>query len=172
MKQPISLIVVAALFILIGAGAVWDIASDLVRGRVDLDLTAISLFIGIGLLRRQERWRRCALLVITMGFALVVLFTGVGLSVVGRLTAFGHEFAAADRSWDVLGVALVTTSVLGWMHWVLTLRSIRQLFASRTDSSAEQIDPATLGSIRELFASRTDSGAEQIDPADPPAAGR
>jgi serine/threonine protein kinase len=59
--RPWALMVVAALFIVSGCSAAWDIAHGITRHNYRVNLAVLAIPIGVGLLRRRRWWRIAAL---------------------------------------------------------------------------------------------------------------
>ena len=64
MNKPVSLVIVAWIYIAAGLLAGLDILIGLFSGRIHINLGALCLFAGIGLIRLQNGWRICALVFI------------------------------------------------------------------------------------------------------------
>src|SRR5690349_4401877 len=74
MTRPVALTVIAWLFIVTGILAVIAMVKDLVVSHdIILDLNIIGLWIGPGLLRAEERFRRWALWYDRLGLAVIPL---------------------------------------------------------------------------------------------------
>src|SRR5688500_10188252 len=61
-SRPVSLNVVAALFIISGVSATFQVLALLAHGRFNINLTVLSTFIGIGLLMLRPTWRIVAII--------------------------------------------------------------------------------------------------------------
>jgi hypothetical protein len=128
-KPPTSLVVVAVLFILGGASAVFEAIIALLHGSVDLNFGVLGLFIGPGLLRFSRGWRTCALVFTWLGLlglpiiAVMFLISSLPLDItvvgqkVGNLSKFIGVFA---------GVTIFALTV--WQYRVLTRPDVRRLF--------------------------------------------
>jgi len=130
MKRPLSLVIVAVLFILAGVAAAWDVVSSLFHSRVSFNFCVLMLFAGIGLLRFKRGWRTCALAFVWVFFA--GAFLGLGVLIFSpeswTIGLFGSESTAAQRPvipWLFL-ICLILLSL--WVYRTLTRRDIRRLF--------------------------------------------
>ena len=125
MNRPLSLILVAGLFCLLGATAVWEMFSHYSPGHVFINPLALLLVVGIGLIRLRPFWRLFALICVILLF-LLVLATAV-LRFLGKAGAVGLPVSVSG-TWVGLGLFAL---VLGWMVYVLDRRDIRALFSQR-----------------------------------------
>ncbi len=141
MKQrplPTVLVAVAALFILAGLGAVFDVLVSLAHSRISLNTGVLGLFVGVGLLRLQPGWRTCALVALwlTMILAPIAFMYVAGSSVPVHLVVFGEDVGDAPKSWFALPCILAFVMAL-WQYKVLTSPEISALFGT-DDASPEQ----------------------------------
>lgn len=63
-RMPISLAVLAGLFVIMGSVALFEIVRAALHGSARIDPTPVYLLLGIGLLRRHETWRKLAICVV------------------------------------------------------------------------------------------------------------
>jgi hypothetical protein len=120
-ELPISLKIVAGLFILSGISCVVEIVVALMYNRIDLDFGVLALFIGGGLRRLSRGWRTCGLVFLWIAIigeiAVLVFLASRPLD----FTALGpYELGAVLA---VIGLVLVV-----WSFRVLTRPDIRKLF--------------------------------------------
>jgi hypothetical protein len=126
---PVSLKVVAALFILGGLSSAIDVLIRLTQGSLFLNLGVLGLFIGIGLLRYSRGWRTCALVFLWLAMiglplaAVLLLATDQPL----RYTILGRDMGEAPKAAGVVAVVVGFALTL-WQYWVLTRPRVRQLF--------------------------------------------
>ena len=73
MKQdiPVSLKIVAWLFVISGIFAAIDILASLTNNHLNINLTVINIFAGIGLLKLRSGWRTYSLIAIWFGLIVV-----------------------------------------------------------------------------------------------------
>jgi hypothetical protein len=69
-KLPMSLKIVAGLFILDGIKAAIEFFITLIQGGFDFNLNLLSLFIGYGLLTLNSTWRIVAIIALCIGIAI------------------------------------------------------------------------------------------------------
>ena len=127
--NPISLNIVAAIFLFFGVVSVLLMVESLVRGTFYFNIGFMCLPVAWGLSRRRPVWRMLAMIVITIGM--------VSVWIVGALVLLGHESLALrwrgetfleTSKWAgvlVLGGMFVA---LFWMYRILIRRDIKQLF--------------------------------------------
>ena len=127
MKRPFSLLLVAALFFLVGASAIWEMITRYSPGHIYINPLALCALVSVGLLRLRPFWRLfalvCAALLFLLLLATAVMFflgkSGIGLSVF-PVSVYGTPTG--------LVLALL---LLGWVLHVLDRRDIRTLFSQR-----------------------------------------
>jgi hypothetical protein len=128
---PLSLKIVAGLFIFEGVcAAIWTLLS-LMHGRVYLpgDLGILGLFIGPGLLRFSRGWRTCALVFLWI--------TLVATSIVALLLLISRK----PINVGALGWLAVRGFVPAlWQSWVLTRPNVRALFDHEEDQPSTSPD--------------------------------
>ena len=165
-RLPLSLKVVAGLFILGGLAACIEMLLAPLSGRLSINTGVIALFIGWGLLRLKPVWRTWTLVVsglCMIAMALAVLFI---LNFGGPLdfTVFGWKYGSLPRSTMVaLFVALcVAYFALGaWQLWVLTRPPIAALFRRPApEQPPRPDDPPAPESGATLWAAPTSNGVE------------
>jgi hypothetical protein len=132
MNRPPSLIIVAGLFILVGAEAGWQTIAQAKQNAIFINPIMLCLFIGIGLLRHRPFWRYIAL--ICVWFLMVTLVITIALNCL--FPNGGGTFMAAWNALHIrttgtgLGLALMLL-VLIWMRWVLARKDVHDLFSNR-----------------------------------------
>jgi hypothetical protein len=132
MNRPLSLIIVAGLFVLVGAGAAWQTIAQTSPGHIFINPLLLSIFIGIGLLRRRQFWRYIALTCVWMLIATLVVSTVLTYLFPDGGDKFVSAWSALPLrvSGTTLGLVLMF-SVLIWMRWVLARKDVYDLFTSR-----------------------------------------
>ena len=134
-SAPLSLKLVAALFILGGISSIIDVIICLTQGTIFLNIGVLGLFIGIGLLRFSRCWRTCALAFLWIALIGLPLAALAFLFLEGAVdyTLFGRRMGEAPR---VVGVTLAAAlfALALWQYRVLTRPDIRKVFGV----SAEQ----------------------------------
>lgn len=128
-SAPLSLKIVAALFILGGISSIIDAIINLTQGTLPLNFGVLGLFVGIGLLRLSRAWRTCALVFLWIAFIALPLVGLAFLFLAGPVnyTIFWQKVGPGSR---VIGVALAALlfAVAVWQYRVLTRPEIRKLF--------------------------------------------
>ena len=128
-QLPLSLKVVAVLFILGGISSIIEVALDLTQGHINLNFGVLGLFIGLGLLRLSPGWRTCALVFTWLGLLFAPIVALVMFNHAGPLDLkfFGQKIGTAGIEFGLLiCVALFLYSL--WQYRVLTRRDVKLLF--------------------------------------------
>jgi hypothetical protein len=128
-RIPTSLKIVGISFILEGIVAWVEAGLALMRSEIIFNPSLLFLFIGIGLLRLNERSRRWALFLLWLLFLVLVwwfIATAVKLNLAGWNDAIRVVPRAAD-TFGQFGTAFLYIVNL-WQYWVLTRPDIRALF--------------------------------------------
>jgi hypothetical protein len=128
-SAPLSLKIVAALFILSGISSIIEVIFSLTQGRLSFNFGVLGVVIGIRLLRFSRTWRICALIFIWIALiclplvALVFLFLAVSVNYI----IFWQNVGPGSR---VVGAALAALlfALALWQYRVLTRPDIRRLF--------------------------------------------
>ncbi len=96
---PLALKIVAVLFILGGISTAIEIVLSLMMGHININFGLLGIFIGIGLLRRSNGWRACALVFTWLALALVPIVGLLFLAHSGplNLNFFGQKVAMSRR---------------------------------------------------------------------------
>src|ERR1043165_3751622 len=145
---PPALTVVAWLFILGGIGSIISIIGDLaVNRRLDFDVGVIDLWIGLGLLRGAEKWRRWAVFMVIVGLVIGMLFFVFLIfgPAAPELKVFGRPIMTIPRGAMMVAVALLVALTL-WQGWALRRPDVREIFKkndpiTRSGGSASQEIP-------------------------------
>jgi hypothetical protein len=119
---PKSLKIVAVLFLLFGLYNLGVMIYNVLHGVFGIQLFALALFGGIGLLIRTEVWRIITLCIICLFIILIS-----GFAVGAYLTGHGVMF------WTLIGI-MFAIGVLIWLGWMLTRKEIKQLFSRHQES--------------------------------------
>ena len=128
-SAPLSLKIVAALFILSGISSIIEVIISLTQGRLSFNFGVLGVVIGIGLLRFSRTWRTCALIFIWIALiclplvALVFLFLAASVNYI----IFWQQVGPGSRAIAVALAALLF-AVTVWQYRVLTRPDIRKLF--------------------------------------------
>jgi len=130
-RLPLSLKIVAWLFIISGILATIDLFLDLWKGTLSINLGVLNLFIGLGLLQLLPVWRTCALIFTwfeLIGFPLFALLVLTGSGVV-TMRLFGerqvNDFVARLVLLIIAG-AFFSLSI--WQYLILTRPDVLRLF--------------------------------------------
>ena len=135
MKRPISLIIIAVIFLLSGSFLTWNALSIVIKQHF-LPLFELSglllLLVGSGLLRLKRGWRICALALIALcvvGLSIVVVSTIVEPNKMATFVGT-HALGASEHPALFITISVVYGSICGWMYYVLSRKDIRELFRS------------------------------------------
>jgi len=126
---PVSLTVVALLFILGGISAVIEIVVSLMHNHLNINFGVLGLFIGPGLLRLSRGWRTCALVFTWIALIGVPIIALLFIAARGPLDfkIFGQVVGQTSKALGLL-VAGVVFIIAVWQYWVLTRSDVKELF--------------------------------------------
>lgn len=126
---PVSLKVVAWLFIIGGVFAVIEIIISLMHQHININLTVLGLFIGPGLLGLRRGWRTCALVFVWIGLIgvpVVMIFMMISAGPFDFMF-FGQKVGEVDKlTTFIFAAAILVLEV--WIYHVLTRKDVRRLF--------------------------------------------
>ena len=128
-KIPLSLKIVAYLFLLGGIWAAVEIVAKLARGIIFINLGILSIPICWGLLNRRNGWRICGLVFIWIGLIgiPIIFLLSLFASGQGHFEVFGMRVGRLPV-W-VISVVCVPIFLLAlWEYHVLVRPSVKALF--------------------------------------------
>lgn len=127
--RPLSLKIVAWLFIIGGCFAVIEVITGLLRGHININFGVLGIFIGIGLLKLKNGWRVCALIFLLFTLILMPIIVVIMLSMSGnaQFNVFGQPAGEIPKGFVVL-FALPVYLLTAWQFYVLTRPELRALF--------------------------------------------
>ena len=126
---PLSLKIVAWLFIISGILACIEVIATLMKGHINLNLGVIGLFIGYGLLKLSRGWRTCALVYLWISLicipAISILYitqpsSGFNVRILGQ--------SLVRNTYIILFFDVVIILLLLWIYRILTRAEIKSLF--------------------------------------------
>ncbi len=133
--RPRALVVVAALFIVAGGLAAWDVGSSSFRTQnIQLNFGVLALPVGIGLLRLRPKWRATALLMLWLPFLLVAIAGVVALSgnlqlpPATKVEFFGQTLTGPDGMIGALTAGVLWFALFVWTNQVLLRADVVVLF--------------------------------------------
>ena len=128
-KIPLSLKIVAILFILGGITATIEMLVALTHNRISFNFGVLGFFIGPGLLALRPGWRTCALVFIWIGLIIAPLFILLMLGHSGAVDfkVLGAKIGHVPRG-IALMMAIIEFLICFWQYRVLTHPDIRVLF--------------------------------------------
>lgn len=126
---PVSLTVVAILFIVAGVSVAIEMVVSLMHGHLNLNLGVLGIFIGLGLLRLSRGWRTCALVFIWIALIGTPIIALVFIIVRGPLdfSIFGQVVGHTTKELGLL-MAGILFAVSLWQYHVLTRPDVKKLF--------------------------------------------
>lgn len=131
-RLPLSLKIVAVIFILGGISSAIEIFISLTRNHININFGILGIFIGIGLFRLRLGWRTCALVFTWIGLIAVPLVGFFFMIHPGPLDfiIFGQKVGHASKG---LGLAMIviTFAYTLWQYRVLTRDDVRKLFMNQ-----------------------------------------
>jgi len=128
-RIPVSLTVVAVLFILGGIHAVIEVLVSLAHGEININFGVLGLFIGPGLLALRRGWRTCALVFLWIAMIGIPIVAILMLGHPGPLdfNVFGQKVGHAAKELGLV-IAVMLFLLSFWQYRVLTRRDVRLLF--------------------------------------------
>lgn len=134
---PVSLTIVAVLFIIGGVSAVIEVVLKLMRGHININFGVLGLFIGPGLLALRPGWRICALVFTWIALIGVPIVTVLLLMHSGPVdfNVFGMKAGYAPKELGLVMAVAVFCLAL-WQYHVLMRPDVRALFG--VNRSGEQ----------------------------------
>jgi hypothetical protein len=126
--RPLSLTIIAWLFIIVGMLSAWDVISGLWQHQLSLNLGVLFIFLGYGLLKLRPAAHSWALAMVVLGWillavAIICCFFGSGTVRIGH-----QEMTGGYRFLVLVCLGLIDGTVLTWMTRVLTRRDVEELF--------------------------------------------
>ena len=126
---PISLKIVAWLFIISGVSAAIEIVVSLMNNHINLNFGVLGIFIGIGLFNLRDGWRICGLVFIWIAIILMPIVFLIMLFSSGPLdfSVFGQKVGHVGKGVIIIPGLLFYALIL-WERWVLSRSDIKGLF--------------------------------------------
>jgi hypothetical protein len=145
-RVPISLKIVAALFIFGGISALIEVIVAFMHRSLNINFGILGLFIGPGLLALRPGWRTCALILIWIGLIAFPLFAVLVLAYHPPLniSLFGQDIGKAPPEAGLFAAAVAFALTL-WSYWVLVRPDVRRLFDYRPPEDQNGAEPGTDG---------------------------
>jgi hypothetical protein len=147
---PVSLKIVAWLFIAKGISAAIAILGSLTSSHPGTNLTVIHLFAGVGLLKRRSDWRTYALVVIWLNLIhmLAALDGMLSATVPIDIILFGKTFTPFPKPAALIFWAVIF-ALLIWAYRVLTRADVKKLFIrKKTAQFSDDSEPVDLKSFQ------------------------
>lgn len=134
---PLSLRIVAGLFILSGISNIIEVFVAFMHGNVNLNFGVLNLFVGLGLLKLSPGWRTCGLVFLWLGliFGPIILIAMLASSGPLDFNLFGRKIGNASKA-AVLLIGIPFYAVLIWQYRVLVRADIKALFQGQTIKQA------------------------------------
>lgn len=132
MQRPVSLLIVAILFLIGGSLAVWEVVDSLMHDRISVNLAVCLLFVGVGLLKLKASSRWWAIAWIVFGYLLCAILL-YGYFLLGDFNALQvitgkNELQGPLRFILGSSIPLAFALMLFWMHHTLRRPDIVALF--------------------------------------------
>jgi hypothetical protein len=136
---PVSLKIVAWLFILIGALAYLDVIIDLARNEIDFNYNLLGLIVGPGLIHYSRICRICCLIYLWFWMICLPLIAILAAFKGDRLTLSLDTIHFGDYPIHYAFIPILTLFVTAvWMYRVLVRPDVRALFGLCGDPSIDQ----------------------------------
>jgi len=131
---PISLKIVAWLFIIQGVFAAIEIVVSLMNNHINLNFGVLGIFIGIGLLNLRNGWRICGLVFIWVALIIAPIIFLLMMTHSGPLdfNVFGQKVGHVHQGVVILPFLALYALIL-WQRWVLSRPDIRALFQRNSE---------------------------------------
>lgn len=131
---PVSLKVVAILFILAGINTAIEIVVSLTHNRVNLNFGILGFLIGPGLLSLRPGWRTCALVFTWFGLIGIPILALLAITVQVSLhfMLFGQVIGNISKGLFLIWTVILFAVAL-WQYHVLTRPDVKELFQVQTD---------------------------------------
>ena len=132
--RPRSLVVVAALFLVAGCLAAWDVGRSFHTQYHNFNFGVLALPVGIGLLRLRPWWRSTALLMLWLPLVLaaivgvLALFGNFHLPPLTRVEIYGHTLTGPAGLLSALAAGVVWFALFVWTNHVLIRADVAALF--------------------------------------------
>ncbi|RYD39850.1 MAG: hypothetical protein EOP85_15245 [Verrucomicrobiaceae bacterium] len=129
-QRPRRVLLVGALFCLVGGAVICQILWDLFHHRLSFDLTVLMLPVGVGLLRGRTSSKWWATLWCIYGYGMSLIFVMLDLLEPGRVTlkVFGHEVEGGYPRPLFLTLAILMAAGFMTMHYLLASRKSAEYF--------------------------------------------
>ncbi|AQT67339.1 hypothetical protein STSP2_00483 [Anaerohalosphaera lusitana] len=141
-KLPLSLRIVAALFILTGISGILEMIIGLFQDEFILNIGGIlALLTGLGLLKLSSGWRSFALFVLwfyMIGIPAMLVFCAISDN--DKMQIFNKEIVNPPLLYDLAFMVPLFLIVL-WMYHILTRPNVRKLFIPSEQTTKLQSDP-------------------------------
>jgi len=139
-RLPFSVRIIARTYIVCGVLSAVDILIELARGEINLNLGVLGIFIGRGLLKRKNGWRRCAVVLSRFSLACggLTVLVAIPLALISKLAHTSGQSLASFYASIFVMVALLAFSV--WQYRVLTRSDIEALFLQKELPAADGSD--------------------------------
>lgn len=135
---PLSLKIVAWLFIISGIMSAIEVILALSLGNININFGVLNIFAGIGLLKLSSGWRTYSLVMIWLAMIVVPVVTIVLLSAAGPLDLnfFGQKIGNASRFSALILIVPMYVLVI-WQYRVLTRPDVKELFIKKEKPVSE-----------------------------------
>ena len=124
---PLSLKIVAWLFIIGGISAVIEILISLAHGRINFNFGVLGIPAGFGILKLSRGWRVCGLVLLWFGLIITPIIFIIGLTKPATVSILGYPTGKVPGI-VVSIIAIPIFLLLIWQYRVLTRPDIKELF--------------------------------------------
>lgn len=128
--RPLSLTIIAWLFIIVGLLSAWDVISGFWQHRLSLNLGVLCIFLGRGLLQFRPAALSWAVFLTVLGLFSLAAFLIIGFFSSGEVRLWNEVFTGRQRVLVIVSFAAIYATLLAWMIRVLTRRDVKELFQS------------------------------------------
>jgi hypothetical protein len=127
-SRPLSVTIIAWLFILAGGWSVWTMVSGFWQHQPTLNSGFLFIFLGQGLRDLRPVALSWAWVLIVLSWIFLVIAVICGLCGIGTMRIGQEAVAGGQRISSLLGLAFVYGALLAWMTRVLTRKEVKVLF--------------------------------------------
>ncbi|MDA1316759.1 MAG: hypothetical protein O3B87_01900 [bacterium] len=128
-RVPTSLKIVAGLYILLGVNSLWQMISSISQNSFSINFGFMALFVGYGLLKLKNVWRKSALIISWLIFLMIAII-GIILRTYPETVNISMLGGSGDNIPKTYGYVILAIFFLInlWQYRILTNKEIKSLF--------------------------------------------
>lgn len=117
MPRPISITIIAALFILSGINSAWDIVYGMFHDRLNINLGVLTIPVGVGLIKGRSSSRWWAKFWIGLLFVVCLIVAGLFVLQVDMTPSFHGKKLLFPGAETLVILFFLTSGILGVCAW-------------------------------------------------------